>query len=68
MLGEIFFRSLKDKNVEINADDGGWLLKFQKELKTVPDNFRGKSWFWLAGAKDLAVINKKQDTRTTLFY
>lgn len=62
MLGELFLRSLEDKNVEGNAEGGGLACEFlEGSVKTLPGPFailKNVLWFWSAGAKESAVIDE----------
>lgn len=70
--GEIFCRSLKNKNGESSAEDRGLACEVAEGSKDCTRQFVWNSWFWLAGDKELAATNKKEGTRTTkekpLFY
>ena len=48
----------KSLRVKSSADDGAWLVRFQREAKTLPGSLCEAPWFWLAGAEESAVINK----------
>lgn len=50
-LSELFCRSLEYKKFESNAVSSTWLVKVQREAKTLPGLSCEKLSFWLAGAE-----------------